>query len=54
MGELLCDANRRDNEARPDELGADPGQVGAGKPGQAGDPQQLSDIVEALEESVEE
>src|SRR5215831_18300581 len=54
MGELLCDANRRDNEARPDELGYGSGAGWARKPGQAGDPQQLSEIAEASEESVEE
>jgi hypothetical protein len=46
--------DRRDNEAHPDDLGKDPGQVGPESAGQAGDPQQLSDIAEAAEESVEE
>jgi hypothetical protein len=49
-------AERRDldNEARPDELGNDPGQVGPESAGQSGDPQGLSHVEEANEESVEE
>jgi hypothetical protein len=43
-----------DNEARLDELGNDPGQVGSDSAGQSGDAQGLSDIEEANEESVEE
>ena len=43
-----------DNEARLDELGTDPGQVGSDSGGQSGDAQGLSDIEEANEESVEE
>ena len=46
--------DRRSNEARPYELGNDRGQVGPESGGQAGDPQQLSDVAEASEESVEE
>src|SRR3954470_20715067 len=45
---------RGDNEARPDELGNDPGQVGTDSAGQSGDEQRLSDIEDASEESVEE
>ena len=45
---------RGDNEARLDELGTDPGQVGPGSAGQSGDMQRLSDIEDASEESVEE
>lgn len=45
---------RGDNEARLDELGTDPGQVGTDSAGQSGDMQQLSDIADASEESVEE
>ena len=41
-------------EARLDELGNDPGQVGPDSAGQSGDPQQLSSIAEVSEESVEE
>ncbi|HEY1939636.1 MAG TPA: hypothetical protein VGJ33_17020 [Candidatus Angelobacter sp.] len=43
-----------DLEARPDELGSDPRQVGDDSAGQSGDPQQLSTVEEANEESVEE
>jgi hypothetical protein len=48
--------NRRegDNEARLDDLGTDPGQVGPDSAGQSGDPQGLSDVADANEESVEE
>ena len=42
------------NEARPDELGDDPGQVGSDSGGQSGDTQQLSRFAEAASESVEE
>jgi hypothetical protein len=44
----------RDNEARPDELGTDPGQVGPDSAGQSFDTQQLSEIEDADSESVEE
>ena len=43
-----------DLEARPDELGSDPRQVGDDSAGQSGDLQQLSTVEEANEESVEE
>lgn len=43
-----------DNEAQPDDLGNDPGQVGSDSAGQSGDAQQLSSVPEAEEESVEE
>jgi hypothetical protein len=43
-----------DLEARPDELGSDPRQVGVDSAGQSGDPQRLSTIEDANEESVEE
>ena len=46
--------DRNDNEARLDDLGTDPGQVGPDSAGQSGDPQQLSPDAEASEESVEE
>ena len=42
------------NEARLDELGNDPGQVGPDSAGQAGDPQELSGVEDASEESVKE
>lgn len=44
----------RDNEAQPDELGNDPGQVGSDSAGQSGDTQGLSQIADAAAESVEE
>lgn len=44
-----------DNQARLDELvGVDTGQVGPDSGGQSGDPQGLSEIEDANEESVEE
>lgn len=43
-----------DEQARLDDLGTDPGQVGPDSAGQSGDPQRLSPIAEANEESVEE
>jgi hypothetical protein len=46
--------DRNDNEARLDDLGNDPGQVGPDSAGQSGDPQQLSPVPESSEESVEE
>jgi hypothetical protein len=48
------DERNRDHEARLDELGDDPGQVGSDSAGQSGDAQGLSPIEEANEESVEE
>ncbi|HKW74017.1 MAG TPA: hypothetical protein VJN64_00700 [Terriglobales bacterium] len=45
---------RGDNQARPDDLGSDPGQVGSDSAGQSGDPQRLSELEEVNEESVEE
>ena len=44
----------RDNEAQPDELGRDPGQIGTDSAGQSGDAQGLSQIADAAGESVEE
>ncbi len=43
-----------DLEAQLDELGDDPRQVGMDSAGQSGDPQELSTIEDANEESVEE
>jgi hypothetical protein len=43
-----------DNEARPDELGNDPAQVGPDSAGQSGDLQGLSEIEDEDSESVEE
>ena len=45
---------KRDEQARLDELGRDPGQVGPDSAGQSGDSQRLSPVPEANEESVEE
>ena len=44
----------RDQEARPDTLGHDPGQVGPDSGGQSGDTQGLSPIADEAAESVEE
>lgn len=44
----------RGNQAQPDELGSDPGQVGSDSAGQSGDTQGLSQIADAAGESVEE
>ncbi|MGA3092737.1 MAG: hypothetical protein ABSD75_29425 [Terriglobales bacterium] len=43
-----------DLQAQLDELGTDPGQVGADSAGQSGDLQQVSDVEEATDQSVEE
>ncbi len=45
---------RRNNEARLDELGQNPGQVGSASAGQSGDTQGLSDIEDASDLSVDE
>jgi hypothetical protein len=45
---------RSGNEARPDELGTDPGQVGTDSAGQSGDSQGLSSLEDSAGESVEE
>ncbi|MBV9572590.1 MAG: hypothetical protein JOY93_00950 [Acidobacteriales bacterium] len=45
---------KRGNEARMDEIGRDPGQVGADSAGQSGDTQGLSDIEDAADVSVDE
>jgi hypothetical protein len=50
----MANRPRGDNEARLDELGNDPGQVGSDSAGQSGDVQRLSDIEDASEESIEE
>jgi hypothetical protein len=44
----------RGNQAQPDELGNDPGQVGPESAGQSGDPQGLSSVEDVNNESVEE
>jgi hypothetical protein len=43
-----------DNQAKLDELGDDPAQVGPRSAGQSGSSQQLSEVADANEESVEE
>jgi hypothetical protein len=45
---------RGDNQAQLDELGNGSGQTGPDSAGQSGDSQQLSQIADATEESVEE
>lgn len=45
---------KRDSEARPDELGNDPGQVGPQSAGQSGSVQGLSEVRDADEESTGE
>ena len=50
----MANRPRGDNEARPDELGNDPGQVGSDSAGQSGDVQRLSETEDSAEESVEE
>lgn len=45
---------RKDREAKLDELGPNPGQVGPGSAGQSGDTQGLAEDSEAAPESVEE
>ena len=50
----MCADRKDDNQARPDELGNDPGQVGPDSAGQSGDPQSLSRIADASDLSVEE
>ena len=45
---------RGDEQAQPDELGKDPGQVGPASAGQSGDPQDLSAVEDASNESVQE
>jgi len=52
--DLMLNRPRGDEEARADELGSDPGQVGPDSGGQSGDGQQLSSIADAADESVQE
>jgi hypothetical protein len=46
--------SRGDEQAKLDDLGNDPGQVGPGSAGQSGDPQNLSSIEDSSNESVQE
>ena len=50
----MANRPRGDERARPDDLGNDPGQVGPDSAGQSGDPQSLSSIEDAANESVQE
>jgi hypothetical protein len=50
----MVNRRRGDEEARPDELGKDPGQVGPDSAGQSGDGQSLSSIADSADESVQE
>lgn len=45
---------RGDEQAQPDELGNDPGQVGPDSAGQSGDSQRLSSVADAADLSVQE
>jgi hypothetical protein len=45
---------RGDEQAQPDDLGHDPGQVGPDSAGQSGDGQRLSSVADAADESVQE
>jgi hypothetical protein len=49
-----ADERKRDQQARLDELGNNPGQVGPGSASQSGDPQSLPVAEESTDESVEE
>ena len=49
-----ADERKRDDQAAPDELGNNPGQIGPRSAGQSGDPQRLSSTEDAVDESVEE
>src|SRR4030081_153529 len=51
---MMVNKPRGDEQARPDELGNDPGQVGPESAGQSGDSQRLSSIADASDESVQE
>jgi hypothetical protein len=46
--------DRKGNEARLDELGNNPGQVGQNSAGQSGDNQELSDVEESVDQSVDD
>jgi hypothetical protein len=45
---------KADDQAQADQLGDDPGEVGPDSAGQSGDPERLSRVADANEESVEE
>ena len=50
----MPESRNTDNQARPDDLGNDPGQVGTDSAGQSGDATGLSHVEDANVESVEE
>ena len=50
----MVNRRRGDEQAQPDELGNDPGQVGPDSGGQSGDSQELSSVAEASDLSVQE
>ncbi len=50
----MINRRRGDEQAQPDEIGNDPGQVGPDSAGQSGDSQQLSSVAEAADQSVQE
>jgi|ERR1700720_3662494 hypothetical protein len=52
--DIMMKRPRGDEQAQPDELGNDPGQVGPDSAGQSGDSQRLSSIADAADESVQE
>lgn len=47
-------AKRKTNEARLDELGNNPAQVGQDSAGQSGDNQELSNLQESVDQSVDD
>jgi hypothetical protein len=49
----MVNRRRGDEQAGPDELGNDPGQVGPDSAGQSGDGQDLSAIADSADESVQ-
>jgi len=51
---IMLKRPRGDEQAQPDELGNDPGQVGPDSAGQSGDSQRLSSVADAADESVQE
>lgn len=47
-------SKRKSNQARPDELGNNPAQVGQDSAGQSGDNQELSNLEESVDQSVDD
>jgi hypothetical protein len=54
LEDLIVRRPRGDEQAQPDEMGSDPGQVGPDSAGQSGDAQELSSIADAADASVQE